>query len=213
MACYSKYKERQGSGPDDIPSDFWEECGWLGSSWFAGLFHQLMSYTLKIFERVLNSTSIILPSNQCGFVKGVVLLTQSCTDTVRIVMEKFREKRRELHAAFLDMEKLSTRYPMIIWWALRKRVVPEVYIQRIKMIYHGATSHVQIAAGQSKPFHIKTGMHQGSVLSPLLLITVMNAVTESLKRQLPWALLYADYVLLMAGNRKELEEETQRWNA
>ncbi|VDM69190.1 unnamed protein product [Strongylus vulgaris] len=39
----------------------------------------------------------------------------------------------------------------------------------------------------------------------------MDAVTEGLKRQPPWAPLYADDVVLMAEDRKELEEETQRW--
>ncbi|VDM78284.1 unnamed protein product [Strongylus vulgaris] len=58
------------------------------------------------------------------------------------------------------------------------------------MIYHGAKSQVQTAAGQSKPFRIKTGVHQGLVLSPLLFIIVMDALTEGLKRQPPWALLY-----------------------
>ncbi|VDM71402.1 unnamed protein product [Strongylus vulgaris] len=38
----------------------------------------------------------------------------------------------------------------------------------------------------------------------------MDAVTEGLNRQPPWALLYADNVVLMAENREELEEETQR---
>ncbi|VDM73398.1 unnamed protein product [Strongylus vulgaris] len=71
------------------------------------------------------------------------------------------------------------------------------------MIYHGATSHVQTAAGQSKPFRVKTGVHQRSVSSLLLFITVMNAVTDNLKRQPPWALLYADDVVLMAENRKK----------
>ncbi|VDM82500.1 unnamed protein product [Strongylus vulgaris] len=74
-----------------------------------------MSHTLKIFERVLERrlrAIIELPSNQCGFVKGV------------------------------------------IWWALRKHMVPEVYIPWIKMIYHGATSQVRTAAGQFKPFRI-----------------------------------------------------------
>ncbi|VDM74445.1 unnamed protein product [Strongylus vulgaris] len=62
-----------------------------------------------------------------------------------------------------------------------------------------------------KTFRIKTGVHQGSVLSPLLFITVMDAVTEGLKQQPPWALLYVDDVVLMAENRKEVEEEAQRW--
>ncbi|VDM84115.1 unnamed protein product [Strongylus vulgaris] len=77
------------------------------------------------------------------------------------------------------------------------------------MIYHGATSHVQTAAGQSKPFRIKTGV-QGSLLSPLFFITATDAVTEGLKRQPPRILLYADDVVLMAEDRKEIEEEAQR---
>ncbi|VDM66318.1 unnamed protein product [Strongylus vulgaris] len=47
-----------------------------------------------------------------------------------------------------------------------------------------ATSHVQTAAGQSKPFRRKTGVHQRSVLSPLLFVTVMDAVTKGLSDSL-----------------------------
>ncbi|VDM82913.1 unnamed protein product [Strongylus vulgaris] len=56
----------------------------------------------------------------------------------------------------------------------------------------------------------KTGIHQDSLLSPQLFITIMDATTEGLKRQPPWALLYADDVMLMAENRKECEQEVQR---
>ncbi|VDM70153.1 unnamed protein product [Strongylus vulgaris] len=78
-------------------------------------------------------------------------------------------------------------------------MVPEVYMQWMKVIYHGATSHVKTVAGQSKPFRTKNGVHQESVLS-LLFITVMDAVTEAFERQPPWTLLYAGD---MAENKKE----------
>ncbi|VDM66862.1 unnamed protein product [Strongylus vulgaris] len=58
-------------------------------------------------------------------------------------MEKYGEKRGELHAAFPDMDNVPHD---VIWWALRKQMATEVHIQRI-LIYHGATSHVQIAVG------------------------------------------------------------------
>ncbi|VDM81707.1 unnamed protein product [Strongylus vulgaris] len=64
-----------------------------------------MSHTLKIFERVLEirlRAIIELPSNQCGFVKSIG--AADAIHTVRIVME-YSEKPRELHVAFLDMEK------------------------------------------------------------------------------------------------------------
>ncbi|VDM78370.1 unnamed protein product [Strongylus vulgaris] len=58
-----------------------------------------------------------------------------------------------------------------------------------------------------KPFRITTGVHQRSVLSPLLFITVMDAVTAGLKRQSPWALLYADDVVLKQKTEKNFEKK------
>ncbi|VDM78253.1 unnamed protein product [Strongylus vulgaris] len=104
-----------------------------------------------IFGRVLETrlrAIIELPNNQCGFVKGAG--TVDAILTVWIVMEKYREKRRESHAAFFDMEKAFDKVPHnVIWWALRKQMIPKVYIQWLKMSYHGSTSHVQAAAEQS----------------------------------------------------------------
>ena len=66
--------------------------------------------------------------NQCGFVKGVG--TTDAIHSARIVMEKYREKQKELHAAFLDLEKAFDIVPHeVIWWALRKHKVPEEYVQ------------------------------------------------------------------------------------
>ncbi|VDM70859.1 unnamed protein product, partial [Strongylus vulgaris] len=35
----ARTKNCKASGPDDIPNEFWKECGWLGASWLAGLFN------------------------------------------------------------------------------------------------------------------------------------------------------------------------------
>ncbi|VDM68465.1 unnamed protein product [Strongylus vulgaris] len=54
-----------------------------------------MSHTLEIFERVLETrlrAIIELPFNQCGIVKGTG--TADAIHSVRIVIEKYREKRR-----------------------------------------------------------------------------------------------------------------------
>ncbi|VDM75760.1 unnamed protein product [Strongylus vulgaris] len=72
---------------------------------------RLMSHTPKIFKRVHETRlrAIIELSNQCGYVKGAG--TADAIHTVRIVMKKYREKRRELHAAFLDMEEAFDNVP------------------------------------------------------------------------------------------------------
>jgi hypothetical protein len=174
---------------------------------------RLMSHTLKIFERVIDRrlrAQLQITANQCGFVKGA-----STTDAIhaaRLLMEKHREKNKPLHAAFLDLEKAFDRVPHeVIWWALRKHNVPEEYVEWIKLIYRGATTNVRSTAGVSKDFPITVGVHQGSALSPLLFITVMDAITQDIQKPHPWTLLYADDVALMAPTRQELELDVQRW--
>ena len=51
---------------------------------------------------------------------------------------------------------------------------------------------------------MNVGVHQGSVLSPLLFIIVMEAVTHSVREGLPWEMLYADDLVLV-GKCEELK--------
>ena len=58
---------------------------------------------------------------------------------------------------------------------------------------------------------MKVGVHQGSVLSPLLFACVMEALTQEVREGLPWELLYADDLVLMAESIEELKEKVMRW--
>ena len=53
--------------------------------------------------------------------------------------------------------------------------------------------------------------HQGSVLSPLLFVAVMEVVTWGVKEGLPWELLYADDLVLIAQSAEELREKVLKW--
>ena len=45
---------------------------------------------------------------------------------------------------------------------------------------------------------MKVGLHQGSVLSPLLFAAVMDVIPSEARRRLPFELLHADDLVLMA---------------
>ena len=59
----------------------------------------------------------------------------------------------------------------------------------------------------------KVGVRQGSVLSPLLFVAVMEVVTRKVREGLPWELLYADDLVLVTQSREELREKVQQWKA
>ena len=63
-------------------------------------------------------------------------------------------------------------------------------------MYKGTWTTVRCGAGGTKQFEIKVGVHQGSCLSPLLFIIVMDAISEAVRRPVPWDMLYADDLIV-----------------
>ena len=63
---------------------------------------------------------------------------------------------------------------------------------------------------ESKAFSVRVGRHQGSVLSPLLFIIVLEALSREFKEGLPMELLYADDLVLMAESEELLLEKLRK---
>ena len=133
---------------------------------------KLMSHTLKTLERWVNTRLrkiISISGNQCGFVAG--RSTVDAIQSVRILMEKHRDASKDLHKVLIDFEKAFDRHPRdLIWAALRNRGVPEIYVKLIQGMYEGTKTKARSSAGVTDEFQINVGVHQGSVLSPLLFI-------------------------------------------
>ena len=60
---------------------------------------------------------------------------------------------------------------------------------------------------------MKVGLHQGSVLSPLLSAAVMDVVSSEARTGLPSELLYADDLELMAPTMEQLGRRVAEWGA
>ena len=109
--------------------------------------------------------------------------------------------------AFVDFEKAFGRVPReVSWCALRHAGVEEWMVNVIKSLYERVTTAVKRNGEESENFKVKVGVHQGSVLSPLLFNIVMQAIADNFKKGLPWELLYADDLVLLAESRLELEK-------
>ena len=55
------------------------------------------------------------------------------------------------------------------------------------------------------------GVHQSSVLSPLLFIIVLEALSREFRTGCPWELLYADDLMISAESMEELLVKVQTW--
>ena len=61
---------------------------------------------------------------------------------------------------------------------MRKLGVEEWLVSAVVSMYIGVKTVVRTVYGNSKGFEVKVGMHQGSGLSPLLFVIVMEAISR-----------------------------------
>ena len=63
----------------------------------------------------------------------------------------------------------------------------------------------------SEEFDAKVGVHQGSVLRPLLFIIVLEALSREFRSGVPWEDLYADDRIIVAVSLKECVRRLLTW--
>jgi len=77
-------------------------------------------------------------------------------------------------------------------------------------VYTGAKTDVRTVYGNSNGFEVKVD-HQGSALSPLLFVIVIEALSREFKVALPWELLYADDLVVIAETEDDLIKRLNEW--
>ena len=106
----------------------------------------------------------------------------------------------------MDLEKAFDR---VLREVIHKLGVEEWLVSAIMSTYTGAKIAVRTVYGNSSGFDVKAGMHQGSALSPLLFLIVMEAVSREFTVALPWKLLYADD--LVTAETEDLIKRLNEW--
>ena len=112
----------------------------------------------------------------------------------RVLMEKYREGQKELHCVFVDLEKAYDKVPREeVWYCMRKSGLAEKYV---RIVQDGSTTAVRCAVGVTEGFEVKVGLHQGSALSPCLFAMVMDRMTDDIRDEAPWTMMFADDIVI-----------------
>ena len=80
-------------------------------------------------------------------------------------------------------------------------------------LYKEVRSRVRVGDEYSNSFDARVGVHQGSVLSPLLFVIVLEALSMELHTGCLWEILYADDLMVSAQSMDELLVKLRTWRS
>ena len=81
----------------------------------------------------------------------------------------------------------------------------------VQGIYAYARSRVRVGKCFSQEFEVKVWVHQGSVLSPLLFIIVLEVLSREFRAGVLWEGLYADDLFIIADSLEECVRRLLIW--
>ena len=77
-------------------------------------------------------------------------------------------------------------------------------------MYEESETVVRCAIGTTESFKVKVGLHQGSALNPFLFAVIMDRLTDEVRREPPWTMLFGDDIVI-CEETKELEQRLESW--
>ncbi|KAK3516006.1 hypothetical protein QTP70_000892, partial [Hemibagrus guttatus] len=89
--------------------------------------------------------------------------------------------------------------------------VAEKYVRVVQDMYEMSRTVVRFAVGQTEDFKVEVGLHQGSALSPFLFAIVMDQLSEEVRQESPWTMIFADDIVIFSEIREQVEENLERW--
>ncbi|KAK3569607.1 hypothetical protein QTP86_002602 [Hemibagrus guttatus] len=111
-----------------------------------------------------------------------------------------------------NLEKAYDRVPREeLWYCMRKSGVAEKYVRVVQDMYERSKTVVRCAVGQTEEFKVEVELHQGTALSPFLFAIVMDQLSEEVRQESPWTMMFADDIVICSESREQVEESLERW--
>ncbi|KAK3548387.1 hypothetical protein QTP70_012316 [Hemibagrus guttatus] len=92
-----------------------------------------------------------------------------------------------------------------------RRRVAEKYVRVVQDMYERSRTVVRCSVSQTEEFKVEVGLHQGSALSPFLFAMVMDQLSEEVRQESPWTMIFADDIVICSESREQVEENLERW--
>nr|GEU46359.1 hypothetical protein [Tanacetum cinerariifolium] len=174
---------------------------------------KLLSHTMKLWKRVieirLRREARVL-ENQFDFMSE-----RSTTEEIhllRSLMKKYRERQRDLHIAFLDLEKAYDSVTReLVWRTLIDKGTPRRYLRVIRDMYEGAKTYVRTTVRNTKFFPVEVGLHQGSAISPYLFTLILDELSRGIQENISWCMIFTDDIVLIAESAEGLNKRLESW--
>ena len=127
-------------------------------------------------------------------------------------MEKYREGQKELHCGFVELEKTYDKVQREeVWYCMRKSGLAEKYVRIVQVMYDDSTTAVRRAVGVTEGFEVKVGLHQGSALSLCLFAMVMDRMTNEIREEAPWTMMFAFDMVICCESKERVDEKLESW--
>lgn len=137
-----------------------------------------------------------------------------CNDMIVILHEAYLKYGKKLNVAFLDIRAAYDSVDRrILWRRCRNRGLSQEFVELLKQMFDHNSGQVVVGGRRSNPFHIESGVLQGSVLSPCLYSIFIDDLAYELS-SLPKikvgsaeinCIMYADDIALFSDDADTLQ--------
>ncbi|XP_076917378.1 uncharacterized protein LOC143577403 [Bidens hawaiensis] len=81
-------------------------------------------------------------------------------------------------------------------------------------MYGNTTTSVHAPVGDTELFTLEAGLHQGSALSSFLFAVILDELSKSIQKIVPWCMMFVDNIVLVAVSKHDMNMRLlEEWRA